>query len=230
MESRTGSGTLYFVVAHHHVCPHLRWRERQEARRNALSLSAVGERNVGAGLRGGIQLVQFVAEDKTFAPAAGHVYVAFKVVAAEGRDFGACVLGEGIREVRKAFACLVQRELQRRHIFVQSIVGADSSRVGRRKFRIAGEYPVAQVAQALESVIFGIQFHLRTQQVRCGDFYFLRYVDHVIKIHFKSPKRNPSALKTKVPGNGSRHKKYCEILLFSLVHESIKVPACRTKK
>ena len=72
----------------------------------------------------------------------------------------------------------------------------------RRKFRIASEYPVAQVAQALESVIFSVEFHLRTQQVRNGDFYFLRYVDHVVKIHFKSPKRNPSVLKTKVPENG----------------------------
>ncbi len=202
MESLAGSGTLYFVIAHHHVCPHLRRRERQEAGRNALSFSAVGERNVGASLRGGIQLVQFIAEYKAFPLAAGHVHVAFKVVAAEGRDFGARVLGEGIREVRKAFACLVQRELQRRHIFVQSIVGADSGRVGRRKFRIAGEYPVAQVAQALESVIFGIEFHLRTQQVRYGDFYFLRYIDHVIKIHFKTHKGNPSASKTEVPENG----------------------------
>ena len=146
MESRTGSGTLYFVVAHYHVRPHLRRRECQEARRNALSFSAVGERNVGAGLRSGIQLVQFVAEDKAFAPAAGHVHVAFEVVAAEGRDFGAYVLGEGIREVRKAFAVLVQRELERGHILVQRIVRAHLGRVGRRKFRIAGEYPVAQIA------------------------------------------------------------------------------------
>ena len=94
MESRAGRGTLYFVVAHHHVCPHLRWRECQEAWRNALSLSAVGERNVGAGLRGGIQLVQFVAEYKTFALAAGHVHVAFKVIAAKGRNLGAYVLGK----------------------------------------------------------------------------------------------------------------------------------------
>lgn len=94
MESRTGSGALYFVIAHYHVCPHLRRRECQEAWRNALSLSAVGERNVGAGLRGGGQLVQFVAEYKTFALAAGHVHVAFEVVAAEGRDFDARVLGK----------------------------------------------------------------------------------------------------------------------------------------
>ena len=105
MKSLAGSGALYFVIAHHHACSHLRRRKRQEAgrnalscsavgERNALSFSAVGERNVGAGLRGGGQLVQFIAEYKTFALAAGHVHVAFEVVAAEGRDFGARVLGK----------------------------------------------------------------------------------------------------------------------------------------
>ena len=143
MESRTGGGILYFVVAHYHVRPHLRWRECQEARRNALSLPAVGERNIGARLRGGIQLVQFGAEYKTFALAARHVHVAFKVIAAKGRNLGAYVLGEGIREVRKAFAGLVQRELERGHVLVQRIVRTDFGRIGRRKFCIAGEYPVA---------------------------------------------------------------------------------------
>lgn len=199
MESLAGSGALYFVIAHHHVCPHLRRRERQEARRNALPLSAVGERNVGAGLRGGGQLVQLGAEDKAFSLAAGHVHVAFKVIAAKGRNLGAYVLGEGIREVRKAFAGLVQRELERGHVLVQRIVRTDFGRIGRRKFCIAGEYPVAKIAQAFQSVVLDVQFHLRTQQVRHGYLDFLRDANHTLKIVFASEKRNALTLKTKVP-------------------------------
>lgn len=121
-------------------------------------------------------------EYKAFSFAAGEVRVAFKVIAAERCRFDVMGFGKVACVIGKAFAGMVQRELQRCYGFVQSLVAGEGCRVGRREFVVVGENLVAEIAQAFQAVVVDVELHLRAEQVCCRDFDFLRCANHTLKI------------------------------------------------